>query len=115
MKMGFLVLLGLYWVTFFLIFMPGVSSPISSDYNVTGSFNSSAFQESEVDTGGILGGIFGNIVGIATAGLRFFGMAIFGINLAPTAPSYIQTFLVIWQSFITMLSIGFIISIFWDG
>lgn len=84
-------------------------NPANFDYN---SINSSGFNENEIDTGSF----FGGIVGITQSGFRFIGFIAFGITPSGwDCPAGFQTFLIFWNTTITLSFIAFVISIFYDG
>jgi len=76
-----------------------------SDLNVTG------FDAAEIDEGSF----FGGIIGIATSVGRFLGFILFGIGLPSDTPSGFATFLIFWNTAITLTFIAWFVSLFWDG
>jgi len=97
-------LLGYYAMIIILLTTTG--TPFCDiDYNA--SINGSELSEDETDTGGLFS------VGVSVA--RFFALVGFGVGLPSSVPSVIATTFMIWQSLITMFTVGFIISSIWDG
>ena len=89
------------------IFFISADSIITDDYNTTIVLNDSELQDEEID----LGGLFGTGVSFS----RFFGFVGFGIGLPEDTPSWFNGIFIIWQSMISIFTIGFIISSVWNG
>lgn len=97
---------------------------VSSNLNVCGdatsftpnntnisAFNSECKMPNSSGTFGILSFLGDAIIII----IKFLGFIAFGIGLPFGTPSFIMAGLLIWQTLVTMFSIGFIISGIWDG
>jgi len=78
-----------------------------NDYDVNISLNDSELSSSEIDEGGAFTG------GISFS--RFFTLVTFGIGLPDSTPSWFTFLFALFQSLITILSIGFIIDSIWSG
>jgi hypothetical protein len=112
LKISVLVALLVYWGFFIIIFSSSLGSPFSSDYNTTAQYNSSNFDgDTEIESGGF----FTGLIGVFKSGARFFGLALFGIGLPSSTPNWVQFIFTTWQVIISMITIAFIVSIFWDG
>jgi len=112
MKFPILIALGLYWTFISLMFLVGAGSyngftdnGFSSDVDI----NASGFDDSEIDSGGF----FTGLIGIFTAMGRFIGFVAFGIT--PVLTGTPQILFSAWETLLSILTIGFIISAFWDG
>jgi len=98
------MLLGYYGLIIVLLTASG--SPFTDiDYNA--SINSSGLGDDETDTGGLFS------VGVDLG--RFFALVGFGVGLPSSVPSVISLAFTIWQSMVTMFTVGFIISSIWNG
>jgi len=103
LKVLFMLLL-YYSVIIIVLAVPG--SPLSDiDYNA--SINGSGLSDDETDTGGLFS------VGVSLG--RFFALVGFGVGLPSSVPTFISYAFVVWQSLVTMFTVGFIISSIWDG
>lgn len=99
------MLLMLYYGMISLFFIFG--SSIMYDYNVNASFNDTSLSDDEIDTGGLFG-----------TGVSFGRFALFvtlGIGLPDDTPSWFSSIFIIWQSMVTILAVGFVISSIWNG
>jgi len=109
MNLKILLILLIYYVILSLTFVLG--SDIfneASGYNITDSpLNSSDLTGSEIDQGGLFG------TGVSFS--RFFLFVTFGIGLPSDTPQWFTILFFAWQTIITVLAIGFIISSIWDG
>lgn len=95
-----------FWVIFLLLGSPVFNS--NTGYTSSIDLNqSSPLTSSEVDTGGLFG------TGVDFG--RFFGILLFGIGLNPSLPSWFLTMFALWQTIVTILSVGFVISSIWNG
>ena len=117
MKIGVLVFLLIYWTSYILLLSPifdGNPFATTTTYggiNVTGSVNSSGFNPSDE----IENDFFSLTIGAFTSMIRFFGFALFGILYGITVPTAFQFVLSTWQVVISIITIAFIVSIFWEG
>lgn len=97
-----------YWAVW-IIFLTSDMSPLyEEDYNTgTINLNVTSLSEDEQDTGGLFssGVSFG----------RFATFTLFGIGLPANYPIWIVYFFGIWQSIITIFTIGFFLDSLWSG
>lgn len=114
MDLKILFILGIYWTLISLVFAVGVGSDegnilVDNEYSSEVNINSTGFTSDELDSGGF----FSGIIGIFTAMARIVGFYTFGITsqLSGTA----QLIFSAWTVFISIFTIGFIISAFWNG
>lgn len=105
MNLKILMMLLVYYSIIVIGFGMGGSLFID-DYTTNIEFNTSALSEGEIETG--------LITGIPSFS-RFFKFAVFGVGLPDTVPDSFQFLFTIFQSAISLFTIGFIISMFWDG
>ena len=108
--------LGVYWTLISLVFGFGISDTTitgnffnTEGYNSTGTINSTGFSSDEIDTGGF----FSGIIGIFTAMGRIIGF--YTLGLTPALTGSAQIIFSAWQILLSIFTIGFIISAFWDG
>jgi hypothetical protein len=85
----------------------GVNPLEAQGYNITIELNDSEMQDDEIDTGGIFS------TGVSFA--RFIGMVLFGYGIFPDAPMIISTIFALIQSCLTVFTVAFVMSMFWDG
>jgi len=97
----------IYYSVISLFFVFATSSGTFGDYNSTINLNSSDITDDEIDTGGLFG------TGISFG--RFTAMVGFGVGLPDDTPSWFSIIFIAWQSIITILFIGFVISSIWNG
>jgi hypothetical protein len=57
----------------------------------------------------------GSVVDIIAVIFRFIAFVGFGVGLPSSTPSFFVTFFTVFQTIISVLFVGFIISMFWDG
>lgn len=109
MDLKVLMLLLVYWVIWIVVLGSGLGTTLLQDkgYSTDAELNESSFGANETDTGGL----FGSGVDFG----RWFGLAFFGIGLAGSVPSWFAYLITAWQSLVTVLSIGFVISSIWNG
>lgn len=107
MNLKVLAILLIYYATVsaFFIFAGDVLS--SEGYNVNASLNSSQLSGDEIDTGGLFGS------GISFS--RFAAIVTFGIGLPGSIPIWFAVMFAIWQTALTVFTVGFVISSIWDG
>jgi hypothetical protein len=84
------------------------SSPVT-DYVYT-DLNSSGFSSAEVEPG-----FWAGLVDLGAAVGRFLGFVLFGVFLPSDTPAGFAIFLMFWNTSITLLFIGWFISIWWEG
>ena len=106
MNLRILFMLLIYYSLISLFFL-AAGSEILDGYNTTVELNTTGIQSGELDTGGLFG------TGISFG--RFVGMVGFGIGLPGDTPSWFTLIFIAWQSIVTILSIGWIISSIWNG
>lgn len=87
-----------------------VDSDAEADYDFSDDLNSTGFSQDEIDTGGF----FSGIVGITTAVGRFFGFIGFGFGMPSDTPGWVSTFIILWNTCITMVFIAWIVNCFWN-
>lgn len=113
MHLGVLGTLIAYWTIWILVLTVGISdgsNPLSTaGYSTTATLNNTGFSSSEIDSGGF----FTGAIGIFTAMGRFIGLALFGVTDVLTGLP--QIIFSAWQTAVTLFSIGFIVSAFWNG
>jgi hypothetical protein len=108
MNLKILALLITYWIFIGLFFFFGGSYLVG--YSNTGDISSMAnttYSASEQADAGLF-----------TTGLsfgRFFGLMLFGIGLPADTPAWFSVLFMMWQSFITIFTAGFLISSLWNG
>lgn len=108
MNLKVLLLLLIYWCVVIVAYAPGLGSPLAREgLNTTAILNDTSLTANETDTGGVFsGGVdFG----------RFFLLVSFGFDADSTAPYFIQFLIILFQSVVTVFSVGFVISSIWDG
>lgn len=105
LKVLFAILIYYGLISFSFLMSDGALS--DSGANTTVSFNTSGIASSEVDTGGFFG------TGVSF--VRFFTLVTFGYGLPSDTPTFMSTFFVLWQTLVTVFSVGFIISSIWNG
>jgi len=79
----------------------------STGYNITIDLNDSDISDDEIDTGGLFS------TGIDLG--RFIKFVGFGIGLPDDTPSGFKFVFALWQTMITVFTVGFVISSIWDG
>jgi hypothetical protein len=89
------------------MFLSSGSVLSENGFNNSIDVNSSDISEDELDSGGLFG------TGISFS--RFASFVGFGVGLPDDTPSWFTLLFAIWQSLITVFSIGFVISSIWDG
>lgn len=104
LKILFLILVYYGVLSLFLIFGGAVTVGIEGNVSFQ---NDSRLQGSEIDTGGLFGS------GVSFS--RFFGLITLGIGLPDDTPSWFAVMFFLWQTIVTILSVGFVISSIWDG
>lgn len=108
--MNLKILFGLcvYWI-FWIIFLTSDMSPLYEEAYITDSIdlNVTALSDSEQDTGGLFssGVSFG----------RFAKFTVFGIGLPSNYPSWLKYLFGLWQTILTLLTIGFFLDALWSG
>ena len=108
MNLKILAILSLWYLAMSSIFLFGdVVYNEDSGFNNTIDINTSSLSDDEID----LGGFFTTGVSIA----RFVGWVSFGVGLPDDTPSAVKLGFILLQSFITLMTIGFIFSSIWDG
>jgi hypothetical protein len=97
------------WISFLSIGVGSYNPLHDGGYNISGEFNSTGFNESELDSGGF----FSGILGVFNALSRVVGLVFFG--LTPAVTGLLQVLFSLWASGWTLFTIGFIIDSFWSG
>lgn len=111
MNFKILVLLLFYWCVWLLIVATAGGTILSgAGFSTTGG-NISTFSNSTSMIN--QSGIFGIVGGISNIG-SFAMFALFGIGFTG-APAWFAVMFSIWQTAITVITIGFLISIVWNG
>ena len=105
LKVLFMILV--YYSMISLFFIMSASFGIYDDVDVNIDLNSTDITSDEYDRGGLFG------TGISFG--RFFGMVGFGVGLPDDTPAWFNLIFIFWQSIITILTLGFIISSIWNG
>jgi len=77
------------------------------DYSSNIEFNTSELQSDEIDVGGLFG------TGISFG--RFTAILGFGVGLPPDTPTWFALIFGMWETCMTLFSIGWLISSIWDG
>lgn len=103
MDLKVLFLIVFYYTIFTMVYALG--GAYMDGYSVNATMPSHNLTSSETDSGGIFS------IGVSFA--RFFGFVLFGIGI--DGPAWFTTIFFLWQTIITMLSIGFVISAIWNG
>jgi len=93
-------------ISIFFIFASSDTTAFDS-YNNTISLNDSAITGGEQDSGGFFAS------GISFG--RFVGLITIGVGLPSDTPSFVSVFWIVWQSLMTIFTIGFVISSIWNG
>ena len=106
MDLKILGILLLYWALWIGISY-AVFSNITVDTTVTASLNSSAMGAEELESGGLF------TTGVSLA--RFAGFVLFGVGLPSAMPTLVAYLLAIFQSCVTIFTVGFVISAIWNG
>jgi len=78
-----------------------------SGFSTDIALNDSELSSGEIDTGGLFGS------GISFG--RFAGLVGLGVGLPDDTPTGFKLIFGLWQTMVTILSIGFFISSIWDG
>jgi len=112
-KVQLIVAVLIYWTMLIFSFSSVLSSPLSSDYNVT----SVGVNVSSVDLGSEInsGGFFGGVIGIFSAAGRFFGLITLGIGLPSGTPAWVQFIFTSFNLIVFIIALLLVISMFWDG
>lgn len=105
LKVLFLILV--YYSIMSLFFLMAISSGTYDDYNINIDLNSTDITSDEVDRGGLFG------TGVSF--IRFAGMITFGVGLSSDTPVWFSTIFIFWQSIVTILTLGFVVSSIWNG
>lgn len=107
MNLKILFMILIYYGILSLVFTLGGSTLSNAGYNTTISLNDSEMTSNEIDTGGLFG------TGVSFT--RFLGFLLFGVGLPEDTPSFFNVIFILWQTLVTIFTIGFIISSIWDG
>lgn len=106
MNLKVLFLLLLYYTILSSMFL--LSDGLFTDNGFNSNININASNIDSAETSGV-----GLVAGSGfTRFIKFVG---FGIGLPSDTPSWFSTLFALWQSLVTILSIGFIISSIWNG
>lgn len=105
MNLKILFLILIYYGVLSLVIIMGGS--VFSGYSSNIELNESALSSGEIDQGGLFG------TGVSFS--RFFTLITFGIGLPLDTPSWFLLMFGMWQTIVTIFSVGFIISSIWDG
>jgi len=98
----------LYYSVISIFFIFAISDTTAFDsYNNTISLNDSAITSGEQDNAGFFAS------GISFG--RFVGLITIGVGLPSDTPSFVSVFWIVWQSLMTIFTIGFVISSIWNG
>ena len=105
MNLKVLLAILIYYGVISLVFIFGASELTGFSSNIY--LNDSSLSNPEIDTGGLFnsGVSFG----------RFFIFVLFGLGLPETTPFWFSTIFFLWQTLVTVLSVGFIIDSIWSG
>lgn len=105
MNLKVLMLLLLYYIVISLTFI--LAGGFFNGYSTNVNLNSTELQSQEIDSGGLFntGVDFG----------RFIAFVGFGIIPADNVPFVLQLILSLWQSLLTIFTVGFVISGIWNG
>jgi len=96
----------IYYSILGLVFLVGASH-IDEDITTNININTTGVDDSEIDTGGLFN------TGVSFS--RFLMFISFGIGLPSSTPIWFSVLYGIWQTIITILALGFIISSIWNG
>lgn len=97
----------IYWTVWLLVIALGGSYLLNEGVTTTATLNDTAIASEETDTGGLFGS------GVSFG--RYFALATFGIGLPSSTPSWFAMMFFAWQTIVTSLTVGFIVSSIWDG
>ena len=112
MKFVILIAIVFYWIMVSAMFLVGAGDYNGFEnegYSQNVNINSTGFDSSEIDSGGF----FTGLIGIFTAMGRF--IAFIGFGITPILSGTPALIFILWEIFFNIISIGFIISCFWDG
>lgn len=108
MNLKILFMLLLYWGLWISILSVSGSNVLTdAGYSTNAQLNDSSLSANESGTGGIFSS------GISFG--RWFLLVGFGVGLGSDAPAWFSMLLTIWQTTITVFTVGFIISSIWNG
>lgn len=105
MDLKILFMLLVYYSLISLFFVFGVAT--MEDYTENIALNTSELQANETDTGGLFS------VGISFT--RFFAFVGFGVGLPDDTPTWFSLIFIAWQSIVTIMAVGFVLSSIWNG
>lgn len=105
MNLKILFMILMYYSILSLFFILGGATFTGFSNNI--ALNSTNLTSSEIDTGGLFG------TGISFG--RFFTLITIGIGLPASTPSWFAIMFAVWQTVVTIMSVGFVISSIWDG
>ena len=97
----------IYYGVLSLLFTMGASVLNNEGYTSNINLNDTELTNNEIDNGGLFS------TGISFS--RFFLFVGFGIGLPGDTPAFFSIIFLLWQTMITVLFIGFIISSMWNG
>lgn len=107
MNLKILFMILVYYSIISLFFIMSASTGLYDDYSHNIDLNSTNINPDEIDRGGLFG------TGISFG--RFAGMVAFGVGLPDDTPAWFSIIFIFWQSIVTILTLGFIISSIWNG
>jgi hypothetical protein len=107
MNLKILTLLVLYWTIVGAFFYFGAS--YLTDFESTGDINEMGGGNRTGEQ--VEGGLFSSGVNLG----RFFALMTFGIGLPDDTPSWFSIIFMLWQTFITIFTIGFLVDSIWSG
>lgn len=109
MKLGILLFILMYYGAITIVFfgMPSIiSAGASSNVNMTTMSNATLSSGESVG-----GGLFAAAVDF----VRFFGFVAFGVGLSPSVPFFAAFIFAVWESCVTIYTVGFIVDSIWSG
>ena len=108
MNLKILFLLMTYYGIFSIFFILGGSVRTSDGFNTSINFNASNIEESEID---LRPSVWDSGISFS----RFSKLVAFGVGLPSDTPFFFKTIFFLWQTILTVFTIGFIIDSIWSG
>lgn len=97
-----------YWCIWIIFLTSNISPLYEKEFDTSSiDLNITALSPDEQDTGGLFS------TGVSFS--RFAKFTVFGIGLPIDYPEWIKIFFGIWQTIITLFTMGFIIDAIWSG
>lgn len=106
MNLKILAMLLIYYFIIGAVLLLGGSTFDEYDYNFS-QLNNSELTSQEIDRGGLFN------TGVSFT--RFFGLVTIGLGLPDDTPSWFQVMFSLWQTFVLIFTVAFIISSIWNG